>query len=284
MMRNKFFFTFIAFFFLLIVVFLPTLHHRPVMFFILKGADENIEAYKMRVFLNGQDSLIDPISLTIQQKKVAREIIVHCDVENLEIFAKNFGEFSFVLGLSSLEEKWPSYLGGEDLFFFQDSSKKYFDNLNWLDRFYFYLNIKKNISRFLVPIIQTQDIGKVQNSNFVQSSIKVLNQQVRSRVVRVEILNGCGITNAAEWVARKINGSGVLITSTGNADHFNYSKTIIRTSTGDPVALEETLERLGLSKDNLEETADQPVSVDAVIIVGHDFLKLKEMNRERSDH
>jgi len=113
-----------------------------------------------------------------------------------------------------------------------------------------------------------------------------------SKVLRVEIQNGCGIKGAADWVARRLKGPGILITETGNADNFHYAKTAVKSSAGLPVALEDAVERLGLSKEAVEEVPslsglallnpDPSLPVDVIVIIGRDFQKLKERVRERA--
>ncbi|HVM32404.1 MAG TPA: LytR C-terminal domain-containing protein, partial [bacterium] len=98
---------------------------------------------------------------------------------------------------------------------------------------------------------------------------------------RVKILNGCGITNAADWAAGRLKGPGVSITAVGNADGFNYPKTLIQSSIGTPVALEEAVERLGLRPDQVESLAAAE-DADVVVIVGRDYLNLRGKKRERT--
>jgi hypothetical protein len=102
--------------------------------------------------------------------------------------------------------------------------------------------------------------------------------------VRLEILNGCGITNAADWVARRVQGSGLTVTGTTNADNFHYSHTVLQTAVGVPVALEEVLDRLGLTKDDVQEVPSLAAPNDAVLIVGKDYRKLRERYRDRLHH
>jgi hypothetical protein len=102
--------------------------------------------------------------------------------------------------------------------------------------------------------------------------------------VRLEILNGCGIKNAADWVARRIKGPGLMVTGTGNADNFKYDQTLLQTSVGVPVVLEEVLDRLGLTKESVQQVQSLAPPNDAVLIVGKDYRKLKERRRDRLHH
>lgn len=104
----------------------------------------------------------------------------------------------------------------------------------------------------------------------------------REGPLQVEILNGCGIKNAADGVARMIKSPGLKIVRVDNADHFRYPKTRLRTSVGTPVAVEEILRSLGLSAEALEEKAPAPGEVDVTVVVGKDYPEIRKRARERT--
>lgn len=45
--------------------------------------------------------------------------------------------------------------------------------------------------------------------------------------LRVEVLNGCGSPGAADRVAMILRRNGLVVESTGNADHFHYRSDIV---------------------------------------------------------
>jgi hypothetical protein len=228
---------------------------------------------------------VSAVSLAPGSQKEALAILAQTDLKHLEEFAKNYGGFSVVMGIPTNEEGWPGFLGGGFKGLFNPGEQVVFDNLQWTDRIYLSFAILPPPPapfKTDLPVVPTPSSSTPNNSGVpIQLT---LNPAPTPSVVRVEILNGCGITNAADWVARRMKGPGIIITATGNADNFHYPKTIIQTAAGLPVALEEALDRLGLSKDSLQETTGLSSSVDVVVIIGKDFPKLRERNRERNRH
>lgn len=244
-----------------------------------------MEAFKIEAPLNRQDPIVEPIRLNSVQKKEGEEILGLKDGNRLYTFSKNFGAFPTVIGMPVTEEEWPGFMGGGIKGFFSGGLPGIFDNLQWADRLYFSLTMKVPPPAPFLSEGNTAASSPVSTVNFsVASSPTKTNPVPTPSVVRVEILNGCGITNAADWVARRMKGPGIIVSDTGNADNFHYSKTIVRTTAGIPIALEEAAGRLGLSKDSIEEISIPTSSVDAIVIVGKDFPKLKENLHDRDRH
>ncbi|HJT22977.1 MAG TPA: LytR C-terminal domain-containing protein, partial [bacterium] len=235
--------------------------------------------------LNVRDVTVEALSLSPSQKKEGGEILARKDSQSLAAFAKDFGTYPAVIGVPGSQEGWPGYLGGGLKGFFADNLPESFDNLQWTDRLYLSISMKvpppapfatgKGIE-IVLPAATPGTSATPSTSTPIPAPTP--------GVLRVEILNGCGITNAADWVARRVKGPGIVITDTGNADNFRYPKTIVRSCAGTPVALEEAVERLGLPKDAIQEIPSLSSSVDVVVIVGKDYRKLREQFRERNRH
>lgn len=263
----------------------PLLNRHPVSLFVLKGSENSVEAFKVSAPLNGRDVVVESVPLSPEQRKEGGEILGQKDCQRLVAFSKNYGAYSAVVGIPVTQESWPGFLGGGLKGFFIDSVPDVFDNLQWSDRFYLSLSIK-------TPPPAPFTVGEEVAMNLPVATPGVPAPRPPATpsslptpgVVRVEILNGCGITNAADWVARRVKGPGILIADTDNAENFRYPQTIIRTCAGMPVALEEAVERLGLSKDSIQEVPSLSTAVDAVVIVGKDFPKLRGRFRERNRH
>lgn len=270
---------------MVLAAFYPALTRHPISIFVLKGEEGTIEAYKVSAPLNGREAAVESVVLGSAQKKEAGEILAQKDIQHLASFAKNFGAYPAVVGIPTAQEGWPGFLGGGLKGFFTDSMPGVFDNLLWTDRFYLALDLKP------LPPAPFEAGGEVTlNLPAATPGPSAANAAATPQpaptpgVLRVEILNGCGITNAADWAARRVKGPGIVITDTGNADNFRYPLTIVRTSAGKPVALEEAVERLGLSPDSVQELPSLTSPVDAVVIVGKDFPKLRRKFRERNRH
>jgi hypothetical protein len=262
-----------------------SLGSRPLTLFILKGMGTSVEAFKINGFLNGQEPKVEAVALSTEQKKQGGGILDEKNRPALESFAKSFGSYGAVIGMPTMEEGWPDYLGNGLKWMLEGLPQNNFDDLQWTDRVYLAFALKVPPPEpFAAPDLSGgQTVGNHPAATPPPAS-GTPTPAVLEGPVRVEILNGCGITNAADWAARRMKGPGITIVGSGNADNFQYPKTIVRTSAGIPVALEEALGRLGISKDSVEETASPDASADAVVIVGKDFPKLKGRRHVRNHH
>ena len=258
----------------------------PLELFLLRGSDNLVEAYRLKVYLNRREPVVEPLHLTGEQSRLGMEILRLRDKAQLSVFARSFGPSEIWIGFPTADEAWPGYLGGGWDGFRQNGSGEVFDNLQWMDRLY--LSLRSTPPPPSAPS-QAALPPAGETATPVPGEVKENPGPSRTPVpagspgvLRVEILNGCGIKGAADWAARRFKGAGVTIVGTGNAENFRFNKTIIKTSAGIPIALEEALERLGLAKDSVEDSTDP--AMDVVVIIGRDFRKLKERVRERNQH
>jgi len=270
---------------LILAALYPLLSRHPIHLFVLKGGDGTVEAFKLAVPLNAGEVVVESVPLTPAQRKAGGEVLALKDSQRLSVFARDFGIFPAVIGILVTQEGWPGYLGGGFRGLFSENFPECFDNLQWTDRIYlaFYTKTPPP-APYLAGNGSEAGVPAPPPVSSATRAPATPNPVSTPGVVRVEILNGCGITNAADWVARRVKGPGITITDTGNADNFRYPKTIVRSCAGTPVSLEEAVERLGLSKDSVEEIPSLSSSVDVVIIVGRDYRKLREQFRERNRH
>jgi len=92
-------------------------------------------------------------------------------------------------------------------------------------------------------------------------------------VIRVEILNGCGKSGVAERVTDWLRENGFDIVYFGNADSFEYEKSILLDRSGRPEFTREVASVLGCA--NIEKRYDGLLLLDVTVIVGHDWEDLK---------
>lgn len=272
------------------------LKKNPLGLFLLSG-EGKAEVFRVRLSLGSGESVMEPIALNRAQAKKALEILKSRDAEALRSFGLEFGSFGSVLGLAGpkWEEDASWYFGGGWTAISSSRPEGAFDDLGWWDRAYFSLCAKPSTTP---PVtmggIEVDDLstGRAQSPPALAATPRdpaPVGQSAQAGPLRVEIQNGCGIKGAADWVARRMKGHDLVIVGTGNADHFRYPKTLVKTTAGMPVVLEEALERLGLTKEAVEEVGSlsgialgstlQSSPVDLVVIVGRDFRQLKAKSK-----
>jgi hypothetical protein len=286
----------------LLFIFLPAVvlavfasFHQPTLpIFLLRGGENGAEAFHIAYSLDHRDPLVSALKLDAKQRKEARDILDRGDSAALAHFAKDLGSFRVVMGTTA-EEGWPACLGGGWRALRGSDPAASFDNLTWPDRLY--LSFKGRVPP-PAPFTEGGDAAAeppvIPSAKVSTPAVTAAEPPAAAGSLRVEILNGCGIKGAADWVAGRVKGPAILVVGTDNADNFRYPKTIVRSSAGIPVALEEALGRLGLSRSSVEETvtltstasekSGPSVPVDVIVIVGKDFPKLKRLPRERNRH
>jgi hypothetical protein len=287
MKNHKLFYVILTATILLILFSTVKLSKVPISMFILKGSDGSVDAYAANFFFGEKDAEFKRITLSPENQKLGWETLRSKDMKSLIAFSNYFGKWPFFCGISGGEENWPSFFGRGIRGFLQKDQSESFDNFQIFDRLFFSFMLKTPPSLSVMDSDKTVtvlDQKPVITPGMEPGLIPTPVTSIPQGVVRVEILNGCGITNAADWAARRLKGNGITIVGKDNADNFQYANTIVRSAAGSPVALEEALDRLGLPKESVEEITNPPASADVVVIVGKDFRKLKERLRDRTHH
>lgn len=96
-----------------------------------------------------------------------------------------------------------------------------------------------------------------------------------SRPVRVEILNGCGVPRLAARFAEVLRARGYDVRDTRNADHLNYSKSLIYDRTDLPGQAMRIAELLSIPSERvLDRPNAQLVDIDLTLILGKDYANL----------
>lgn len=112
----------------------------------------------------------------------------------------------------------------------------------------------------------------------------------KPEVVRLQIKNGCGIKNVAEDIAQAFmqSSTGVFfdIIDKGNAQAFNYEKTLVVDRKGDPVnggayseAAQYVADLLQVNPEQLliEKLSDNLLDIEVTVIIGSDYDKIKNL-------
>ncbi len=91
--------------------------------------------------------------------------------------------------------------------------------------------------------------------------------------VRVAALNGCGRPGIASEFVRKLRGNGVDVVNGmgGNADSFEFSRSVVVDRRDNPESAERVARMLGI-KEILSQRSENPYLIeDVVIIIGRDW-------------
>jgi LytR cell envelope-related transcriptional attenuator len=100
-------------------------------------------------------------------------------------------------------------------------------------------------------------------------------EAIPTRPVRVEILNGCGVSGLAGQYARSLRDQGYDVRDTRNAPHHNYEKSWIIDRSAIPGIGHRLAATLGIDSAHVTfESNPQLVDVDLSLILGKDHQSL----------
>jgi len=272
MKNKKFFFSIFLTAIVLSIVSYTYLDQGPVRFFVLKAHANRMEAFQIDVYLNRRLSTVTPLSLNNSQQFKSAQIVSAKNFYQLQSLASNFGTFDFLMGSAQSDQEIDSFWNN---FLSAQSSDDSFNNLNRIDRFYFELMAERELT--------AQNSGEaVMNSIPISTTVSIMptvlvqaKKALSAPIVRVEILNGCGIKGASEWVASRVASQTISAKNGGNAANFNYPDSQILCSTAASPDLIKALTVLGFTKLRQISSKTLPAGYDSVLIVGKDFQTIK---------
>jgi hypothetical protein len=95
---------------------------------------------------------------------------------------------------------------------------------------------------------------------------------VEQRVIRVEVLNGCGVAGLAGQVTDFLRLKGFDVVNVGNAENFDFPETLVVDRVGDMPGAWQVARAVGI--DNVIQQKDQDLLLDVTLILGRDYQQL----------
>lgn len=95
---------------------------------------------------------------------------------------------------------------------------------------------------------------------------------VEQKVVRVEVLNGCGAAGLAKKITDYLRLKGFDVVNVGNAENFDFPETIVVDRVGDIAGAWQIARAIGI--DNVIQQKDEDLLLDVTLILGRDFNQL----------
>ncbi|MBL7993927.1 LytR C-terminal domain-containing protein [bacterium] len=103
------------------------------------------------------------------------------------------------------------------------------------------------------------------------------NVQVKSKTVRVEILNGAGVPKLASRAADYLRAKGFDVVKTDNAPHGNFKKSVVQDRIGDIDKARAIASSLGIGEAGVLQQKNPQLYLDVTVILGQDYKTLKFM-------
>ena len=94
----------------------------------------------------------------------------------------------------------------------------------------------------------------------------------------VEVLNGCGIQDMAGKFSRFLREHNIDVLNSDDADHYDYTHTLIITRTGNVQILDKVSSLLGFDEQDENHILNKPNSsseFDLTVIIGNDYASIK---------
>lgn len=99
--------------------------------------------------------------------------------------------------------------------------------------------------------------------------------QLISKVIQVEVLNGCGVPGIASRYTHILRKNGFDVVESGNFDNFDVTHTFIIDHSGHLENARHVAHALGLSSKRVIEERSKDFYLDATVVIGSDYNSLK---------
>ena len=96
-----------------------------------------------------------------------------------------------------------------------------------------------------------------------------------SKVIQLEVLNGCGIGGVAEKITNYLRQNNFDVVQIGNYTSFDIDNTLIVNRTGKKINALKIAEALGIDPKNVIQQISNDYFLDVSLIIGRDFNHLK---------
>jgi hypothetical protein len=95
------------------------------------------------------------------------------------------------------------------------------------------------------------------------------------KTIQVEVLNGCGVAGMAAKLAEYLRKQEIDVVKTGNYRSMKVKNTQVIDRVGNPQFAEQIGELLGVNRRHIYTETERRLLVDATIIIGLDYNKIK---------
>lgn len=95
---------------------------------------------------------------------------------------------------------------------------------------------------------------------------------VEQKVIRVEVLNGCGVAGLAGEVTDFLRLKGFDVVNVGNAETFDFPETLVVDRVGDMPGAWQVARAVGI--DNVIQQKEEDLLLDVTLILGKDYQQL----------
>jgi hypothetical protein len=103
-------------------------------------------------------------------------------------------------------------------------------------------------------------------------------KDVASAIIQIEVLNGCGVEGIAAKFTEYLRQKDFDVVQIGNYTSSNIDETLVIDRIGNRANAEKLAEVLGVEKKNIIQQLNKDYFIDATLVIGKDYNKLKPSN------
>lgn len=118
------------------------------------------------------------------------------------------------------------------------------------------------VSRILFP--------RIHNERATQNNALI------SKVIQVEVLNGCGVSGVADKFTSILRKAGFDVVDLGNFDTFNVEHTMVIDHSGNLENAKRVAHALGINPEHVIQEVSPDYYLDATVVIGSDYGNLKK--------
>jgi len=98
---------------------------------------------------------------------------------------------------------------------------------------------------------------------------------IPSKVIQMDVLNGCGVRGAGSKVTRMLRGLGFDVVELKNYSSFNVVETLVIDRVGNLASARTVAAAIGVRESNIVQQINPDYFVDVTIVIGDDYTSLK---------
>jgi hypothetical protein len=102
---------------------------------------------------------------------------------------------------------------------------------------------------------------------------------VPSKVIQMDVLNGCGARGAGSKITKMLRGMGFDVVELKNYSSFNVTETLVIDRVGNLAAARRVASALGVRASNVVQQINPDYFVDVTVVIGDDYASLKPVPR-----
>jgi uncharacterized protein YkvS len=128
---------------------------------------------------------------------------------------------------------------------------------------------------FLVLVVAFLSISIVKKIKGNSNPVRVENSNVPASIIQLEVLNGCGVSGAAEKITDYLRSNHVDVVQMKNYISFDIEKSLVINRTTNKPNAERIADILGIDRKNIVQQISNDYFLDVSLVIGKDYNQLK---------